>query len=236
MEYKIEGLTSLKKLHLELNASKVEFSIKNLPSLTNLSFFSKFLSCNINDDIVRRLLDQVPHIQELHLGGYLSYFNLDNLVNLRKLLLNGSINKDFNFELFKNLCNQLEDIKIIISSIDEKTFFKLFDDYNFPYLVDFTIQFLDIKRLTREFINRLPIVRQLIITQCEIEVIEHDSFSNMQQLTSLNLSKNRIEFIEESLFSKLKNLQKLDLSDNRLTNFDRKFIGLSESVEVKIEE
>ena len=57
----------------------------------------------------------------------------------------------------------------------------------------------------------------------------------MQQLTSLNLSRNRIEFIEKNAFSKLNNLQTLDLNNNKITNFDRKFIGLRESVEVKLE-
>ena len=80
-------------------------------------------------------------------------------------LSDGCINENFNFELFKNLCNQLEDIKISlgntlycpnISSIDEKTLFKLFDGYNFPYLVDFTIETLYINRLKKKFINRLP--------------------------------------------------------------------------------
>ena len=136
-------------------------------------------------------------------------------------------------ELFKNLCNQ--DIKIIISSIDEKTLFKLFDGYNFPYLVDFTVRNLNMKRLKKEFINRLPMHKQLNITDCGIELIESDSFSNMQQLTSLDLSKNEIELIEKNAFSNLKNLQTLDLSENKLTKFDRNFIGLSESVEVNIE-
>ena len=53
----------------------------------------------------------------------------------------------------------------------------------------------------------------------------------MQQLTLFNLSRNRIEFIEENSFSSLKNLKTLDLSKNRLKKFERKFIGLGNSVE-----
>ena len=90
------------------------------------------------------------------------------------------------------------------------------------------------KRLKKEFINRLPKPRRLNITDCEIEVIDHDSFSNMQQLTSLNLSRNRIWHIEKNAFSNLKNLETLDLSDNKLTNFDPKFVGLIESTEYNI--
>ena len=214
------------------NTKQVNFSIKNLPSLRKLSLSFDFTK---NDDIVTRLLDQVPHIEELQFGGRLSYFNLDSLVNLKVLSLSGFIKDNFNFELFKNLCNQLESIKINLGKIDEKTFFKLFDGYNFPYLLDLTIEFLDQKRITKEFIDRLPIHRQLNITNSKIEVIEHDAFSNMQQLTSLNLTCNRIKFIEKNAFSKLKNLKTLDLSDNRLTKFDGNFIGLGFSVEVNIE-
>ena len=157
VKFNIEGLSSLKKLQLEAMIEEVDLSIKNLPSLTNLSLS---IAGSINDDIVTRLFDQVHHIQELHLQGRFSYFNLNNFVNLRILSLLGSINEKFNFELFKNLCYQLEDIRIRIYNIKhEKTFFKLFDAYKFPYLVDLTIEYLYINRLKQEFINRLPIHR-----------------------------------------------------------------------------
>ena len=227
----IEGLSSLKRLHLKAYTSEVDLSIKNIPLLRKLSFS---FGGTINDDIITNILDQVPHIQQLCLNGDLSYFNLDNFVNLRQLSLTGQINEKFNFELFKNLCNQLENIKISFYYNKEKNFFKLFDGYNFPYLEDLTIKFLDMERLTKEFINRLPMNKQLNINDCEIEVIEHDSFSNMQQLTSLNLSRNRIKFIEKYAFSNLNNLQTLSLSGNNLI-FYPEFVGLGKSVELNIE-
>ena len=163
---------SLKRLHLAANTAKVDISIKNLPSLTNLSLY---FSRSINKDIVTGVLNQVPFIQELCLHGNLFHFNLDSFVNLRKLSLSGIINESFNSKFFENLCNQLEDIKISIYNIDEKTLIKLFDSYNFTYLTDFTIEFLFIKRLKKEFIDRLPKPRnKLNITDGLIEVIEHD--------------------------------------------------------------
>ena len=107
--YNIEGLCSLKTLHLAAINDKVDFSIKNLPSLIKLYFYNR---CLIDENILSGLLGQVQHIQELCLDGGFSYFNLDNLVNLRVLKLSDDIEKNFNFELFKNLCQQLEDIKI----------------------------------------------------------------------------------------------------------------------------
>ena len=190
-------------------------------------------SVKIDENIVTRLSNQVPNIQELYLIGEFSYFNLDNFANLRVLILGGSINNkkyNFNFELFKNLCNQLETITFML---DEETIYKLFEGYTFPYLMDFSLQCSFIKRLRKEFLNGIPSLRRLKLS-CSIEVIEHDLFSNLQQLCSLDLSGNRIESIEENSFSMLKNLKTLDLSRNKLTNFDRKFTGLLESVELKI--
>ena len=211
--------------------TEVEISIKNLPSLTKTSLYG-----SIYEEIVRRVLDQVQHIQELHISNVLSYFSLDNLVNLRVFSLFGRIDEKFNFELFKSLSNRLEDITISLYNIDdEKTLFKLFDGYNFPDLVNLTIKYLYMKRLTKEFINRLPKPRnELNLNESELEAIENDSFSNMQHLNSLNLSRNKIKLIEKNAFSNLKNLQILDLSRNRLSKIDRKFIGLGNSVEVKI--
>lgn len=195
VQYNIEGLYSLKSLHLRANTEKIDFSIKNLPVLIDLSFYSRSY---IDENIVTGLLDQLSHIKELLLDGYLSYFNLDSLVNLKKLSLVGNKNWNFNLELFENLCKQLENIKISICNINENDFLKLFDGCNFPYLEDFTIESLYMIRLKKEFIDRLPKTKKLNINKCGIEVIESDLFSNMQQLNLLDLSYNRIEYIVEN--------------------------------------
>jgi Leucine-rich repeat (LRR) protein len=230
LEFNIEGLSSLQSLHLGSNTSKVNFLIKNLPSLTRLSF-----SGRINEDIITRLLDQIPHIRELCLYGHFSYFNLDHLVNLRELSLSGTIDEKFNFELFKNLCEKLEDISIRLINIHENMLVKLFDGYNFPNLVKFAVKQFGIKRLKSVLINRFSTLRYLTIAHCDIKVIDYDSFLNFEQLCLLDLSYNRIEFIGEKTFSSLKNLKTLDLSNNNLTYIDRQFIGLGESVELKIQ-
>ena len=231
MKFNIEGLSSLETLHLKANTAEVEFSIKNLPSLIN---FELSISGTIDDYIVTSLFEQLPYIQELHLKGNLSYFNLDNFVNLRVLKLSGTIDENFNFDLFKNLCKQLESIKILLTNIDQKSYIKLFVGYTFPYLEDFTLCFLKLKRLKKEFINGFRMLKYLNIFDCNIKEIAHDSFSNLEQLCSLNLSNNRIEFIDDNAFSNLKNLQQVDLSYNNLLYFDTKIVGLIQSAMVKI--
>ena len=222
MKFNIEGLSSLETLHLKANTAEVEFSIKNLPSLIN---FDLSISGTIGDYIVTSLFEQLPYIQELHLDGN----NLDNFVNLRVLELSGTLDENFNFELFQNLCNQLEDIKIFFTNIDEKSYIKLFVGYTFPYLVGFAISFLKTKRLKKEFLNGFRMLKHLNIFDCNIKEIAHDSFSNLEQLCSLYLSYNRIEFIGFNVFSKLKNLQEVDLTHNEFIDFDiAKRIGLKE--------
>ena len=232
VKFNVEGLSSLENFELSANTTKIaEFSIKNLPSLTILHFT---IFGTIDEDIVTRLFLQLKHIQVLFLKGNLSYFNLDSLVNLRTISLSGTINEYFNFELFKNLCKQLEDIRIRLTNIDEKTFIKLFDGYNFPYLVNFSLSFLDIRILKKELINGFLMLRKLAISECNIEVIKSDSFSNLEQLCYLDLSGNRIDCIEENAFSKLKNLKEVHLNQNKLRRFDPKFVGLRESAKFNI--
>ena len=234
IKFNIEGLSSLKKLYLKTKkTTEIEFSIKNVPSLRELCLS---ISAKINENILTRLLEHVQHIEELDLDGKLSYFNLDKLVNLKKLTLSGKIDKSsFNFKLFKNLCNQLENIQIALTNIDEKTFVKLFDGSNFLYLVKFALRYFSTKRFKKEFINQFTALRHLNISNCEIEIIEHDSFSDLQELCWLNLSGNSIRCIEQNSFSMLKNLRTIDLSFNNLRHFQPKFIGLKESVELIIE-
>ena len=195
-----------------------------------MSLLSLRVSCEIDESMITQLLDQVQHIKKLYLQGNFSYFNLDNLVNLKLLSLDS-----FNIELFKNLCNRIEVIKIILNNIDDKTLFKLFDGHNFSNLHYFAIRKYNIKRLKKEFTSKFPMVQQLVISHCNIEEIEPDAFSNLKQLYCVDLSGNKLKFIEKDTFLNLKYLHILDLSRNELTNIDTTFIGVRDSLYIIIE-
>ena len=183
-----------------------------------------------------QLFDQVQHIEDLHLHGLMSYFNLDYFFNLKILSLVGPINQNFNYKLFKNLCYQLEDLHIFLINTDKKIDAKkLFEGHNFSNLQYLILRKHNMKILKKEFLNRFPMLRKLFILNCNIEKIEQDAFSNLKQLECLDLSQNRLKFIEKDTFSNLKNLQTLDLSKNELTNLDAKFIGVKNSVDVLLE-
>ena len=193
------------------------------------------VSCEIDESMITQLLDQVQHIKKLYLQGNFSYFNLDNLVNLKLLSLDGTINESFNIELFKNLCNRIEVIKIFLNNIDDKILSKLFNGHNFSKLHYFAIQKYNIKRLKKEFTSKFPMVQQLVISDCNIEEIEPDAFSNLKQLYCVDLSGNKLKFIEKDTFLNLKYLHILDLSRNELTNIDTKFIGVRDSLYIILE-
>ena len=60
-------------------------------------------------------------------------------------------------------------------------------------------------------------------------------FSQLIHLNQISIPGKNFDLIEKNAFSNLNNLETLNLSYNRLTKFDRKFIGLGNSVEVRIE-
>ena len=173
-------------------------------------------------------------IQSLDLYDNFSYLNFDNFINLKRLSLNGAINEDFNLELFKNLCNQLESLSICFSNIDSKTSFKLFDDYHFPNLQYLKLDGLFIKNVNKNFVNRFPFLQRLYIKSYHLETIEDEAFSNLKQLNHLSLFGFFLN-IENNAFSNTKNLKTLDLRYNilinGLTHVNRESIGLEDSVE-----
>ena len=100
------------------------------------------LETTINSDILLKIIENLPNIEILILDCILSYFNLVNLFNLKELDLRYRIIDDFNFHLFYNLCNQLENISISCLNLDDKYLEKLFYGRNFPYLSTLDILFI----------------------------------------------------------------------------------------------
>lgn len=172
---------------------------------------------------------------------------MDDLVNLEKLSISGQIEENFNFDLFRNLCNRLKDLSICKMNIDNEKLAKLFQSHNFPNLEKLKIAYCEITKLEKKLIEGFPTLQSLTIinpyenSNKQLRVIKNDAFSNLTNLVSLNLhgnsietidqrnfsglinlntlvlSFNRIESIENNTFSDLNNLKKLDLSDNKLS-------------------
>ena len=155
--------------------------------------------------MLKNLLNQLKHIEQLFLTGDFSNFNLDYLVNLKSLSLIGTISNSFNSKLFRYLCDRLVVLKIESETniTDEKhnRFFRMFNGRTFTNLQAMTLKNTNLTRLKKVFINRFPNLKKLCIIKCNLEVIEQDAFSKTNELDCLDLSENRLKSIEKDTFS-----------------------------------
>ena len=227
--------------------------------MCSLKSYKLWTSNTIDQNKVEELIGHFPNIEEFQICAHLSYFNLDRFYNLKSLYLVGTLNEDFNFEILKNLCIQLEYFAIFFTLEDankccDESILNLLNGLRFPNLTTLCITNCNMRTIKKKFIRQFPMLRELSIRKCNLEMIEDDAFSNMKQLVSLDLygnllvtlkphyfselinleylelSDNRIESIEKNVFSNLKNLRELDLSNNKLSILDRElFIGVPNS-------
>ena len=195
-------------------------SLENLPSLRHFSL--DFHQLKIDSTIESKLFDKLPSIQHLCLTGRFSHFNLDSLVNLKSLSLTGQPNKDFNFDLFKNICNKLVVLRINLMDIDNKFIDTMFFDHSFSILTSLSISSSKsiIDKIEKEFFFAFPMLQSLIICNkfpylAPSSSIDPEAFSNLKQLISLDLSGNGINSLKRSCFSGLDKLKYLNLSQNR---------------------
>ena len=224
----LDGISSLVSFQTRLNSLEC-LSVRNLPSLRHLDL--SFNHYRIDSTIHPELLDYLPNIEYLSLDADLSYFNLDSLVNLKSLSLEGKIDKEFNFDLFKNICNQLEEISIKLYEIDYKCLAKLFYAHQFPIIKTFHIHMcISLTKLEKKLFDGFRMLQSLNITyNTKLQEIDRGAFSNLKQLTSLDLSSNfynssykinDTNLLDQMKFSALINLKYLDLSHNYLTSIE----------------
>ena len=208
--------------------STVQIAFKNL----ELIQFNLDLIGSINSEIVSRIYDNLSYIQILYLNAtYLCEFNLDRFVNLTALVIVGRIQDDFNFSLFDNLCNRLEQL-VLICDIDNERFAKLFHARTFPFLHKLFLKQTSITRIEKKMFDSFPVLESLLISENRrLRIIHPDAFSNSKHLCYLDLSSNRIRSISDRHFSNIK-LKTLDLSKNRLKSIDKNvFSNQIESLE-----
>lgn len=214
---KIEGLSAIKYISLKCFSAE-QVKLRNLCKLRSLALK---LSEPIDSNIQLNLFDYLPNIEKLELDGNFSNFNLDSLVSLKNLSLIGILMDGFNLDLFTNISNQLENIVISCSNLDDKHLAKLFYDHNFPYLLHFEMTESRITKIEKKLFDGFPMVQKLNISnQKDLRIIEFDALSNLKNLEYLNLGYNCIDSIDIRLFSHLINLRSLNLSGNRLESIE----------------
>lgn len=188
---------------MSIDSLEIYFSIRNLSSLK----IFHLLVPRIDENNTIGLFDQMQNIEELHLNGNLFYFNLDSLVNLKKLSLCGRFRDDFNLELLKNLAIQLEYLNINISKIKYESILKLLNGHNFSNLLSLDIRHCNTRKIEKKFMDQFPSLQTLRMIKCNIETIEDKVFSNLKELTLLDLSENWLTRLYKRDFSDLINLE-----------------------------
>lgn len=210
-EANFKDLTSLKYLNFGVTSLE-KCSFKNCSSLKTVILS---LKSPINFDIQTKLFDYLPNIEELGLDGKFGDLNLDNLYNLKIL---SSLNDNFNFDLFKNICNQLEELNIRYD-LNNEIMFKLFDGHNFTNLKSLNISDSKITRIEKKLFDGFPMLEKLMIyLNSEIKIIDHDSFSGLKKLVHLSMRSNGNATIEQEHFLGLDNLQEFFLRFDRISS------------------
>lgn len=213
-EIELDGFLSLKELYLQINSLE-NFKARNLKSLKKLHLF---IEQPINKSISMRVFQHLSSIEELNIKGVFSDLNLDSLVNLKSLKINGSIDKDFNNDLFKNICENLQELSISLNGLNEEKFIKLFFGLHFPNLHTLKIGCNQMTKIEKKFFDGFSMLQNLSIYY--IKEIDFDAFSNLTQLVDLVFYNNNLESLDQRTFSKLLNLENLYLSDSRIVSLE----------------
>ena len=222
----IENLSSIECLNLDLNSAK-EISFKNLYALKELNIIS-YEIINLQTD----LFDNLPNIEKLSYHN--NWMEID-FENVKKRINVALIKKDSNFDLIMNtFCNRIEKFNMCSMNIESIT--KLLNEYHFQNLLQLEICFCDIIRIEKKFVDVLPpSIKNLHIFRSNLQIIDHDAFSNLKQLVLLDLSVNQIKCLDERIFSDLKNVKKLNLWNNNLEVLNAEtFVGLENLTELDL--
>ena len=219
----LEGLSSLKSLSLSLKSIEGNL-FGNLNSLKQLTLH---IESEINKDMLTKMFEICPNIEELCLYGKFSNINFDSFVNLKNFELRGEILEGFNFDVFKNICNQLEKLEIEFYEMNDEIISKLLYGHNFPNLFSLDISYSKITRLEKILFDGFPMLKSLNISyNKELKKIDKDAFSNLKNLKKLTIeSSYKLSELQPELFSNLGNLEELDLALMKLTHFDLKIFN-----------
>ena len=176
----IEGLSSLKSLDLCLSSINGH-SFGNQNSLKNLTLSVR---SEINYESIIILHEIFPNIERLSLDGNCSNIEFYSFVNLKKLTLCGLLLKDFNFEIFKNICNQLIYLCIVFDNINNENISNLLSKNNFPNVLNLEIGgSLKLTRLEKKLFDGFPMLQSLsVYNNKKLKRIDKDAFSNLNNL------------------------------------------------------
>ena len=172
--------------------------------------------------MLTKLFEICPNIEEFYLTGDFSNISFDRFFNLKRLTLCGNLLDDFNFDVFKTICYQLEELSIKFQNIDDESIAKLLCGHNFSNLLSLKVSYSKITRLEKKLFDGFPMLQSLNVSKnTELKTIDLNAFSNLKNLKYLHLKKNQLSELDPGLFSGLANFDTLYLaSGEKYSNFE----------------
>ena len=208
---RLEGISSLNSLALCLESIEESYFGKQ----SSLKTLRLQIKNEINNESSTNLFQMCPNIEEMYLYGDFSDINFDMFCNLKKLKLYGNLLDGFNFDLFKNIRIQLEELSIKFENMDDESIIKLLYGRNFPKISSLRICNSKITRLEKKLFDGFPMLQSLKVSHNqELKTIDKDSFSDLKSLKYLHLKNNRLSELDPELFSGLVNFEILYLAAN----------------------
>ncbi|CAF1065160.1 unnamed protein product [Brachionus calyciflorus] len=174
--------------------------------------------------------------------SYISYIDLIELTNLKKLTIFNHSMKNFN-NLLSSSLEVLDLDRNKIEKINENTFIKT------PNLTQLHLNVNELNYFTKKSFNGLRNLKVLDLSSNRITKLDNGIFSELIRISELNLSENYLKdfhefdfdglrklnilnlsqqfdltrFIHKYTFKNLENLNELNLKDNSLEMFDFEF-------------
>ncbi|XP_045039741.2 toll-like receptor 13 [Desmodus rotundus] len=230
-------LVSLTQLSLQGNAlMELNFSSLSLPNVTTLDVSQNSLTV-----IQHVSLETLPQLRSLNLSGTLVRLEMipaKHLQNLREVDLSTQDFRGSHSNIY-TVCRFLRNLPMLEALVFRKKVTKAGD---IKHLANCTrLLSLDLRQnnnlvhLNNSEFNGMPSLQRLQLDSCQLSFVTNQTWSALQNLTSLDLSHNKFKRFPDFAFSPLRSLQFLFLSKNPITELsDRAFYGLYSLKELNV--
>ncbi len=244
IDFEIESENSLSKHYkFELQDENILIlSHNNFDSIKNYAFknFSNLINIELSNNslflINRNAFNGLKNLKILNLSKnkikliHKDAFN--GLVNLNRLDLSYNLLKFIRIEHFIDLDN-LNELNISFNRLESFYCFfkheidcfqcKLINPNNSIYVIS---RILNKELISYKYFNQannlnLNTIKEIILDNCQIEVLENNVFKNLNNLTLINLKYNEITKIDKEIFNGLKQLASIYLQHNKITDIDK---------------
>ncbi|KAM5290363.1 toll-like receptor 13 [Glossophaga mutica] len=231
-------LASLTQLSLQGNElMELNFSALSLPNVTTLD-----VSQNSLTDIQHVSLETLPQLRSLNLSGTsvrLEMLPAEHLQNLSEIDLSDQEFRGSHLVNVSRVCRFLRNLPTLEALVFRK---KTMEAGGIKHLANCTrLLSLDLRQnynlvhLNDSEFNGMASLQRLQLDRCQLSFVTNQTWSALQNLTTLDLSHNKFKRFPDFAFSPLRSLQFLFLFKNPITELSaRAFYGLYSLKELNV--